>query len=55
MTLFNDFEVYLPCATIVDICLDTFCLFLTWPLTASPFCSPLRKENQVSLLRLLLS
>ena len=41
LTLFDDFWRLLPCAKIVEQCRKTFWHFLTWPLSASPFCNPL--------------
>ena len=41
MTLFDDFWLFLPCAKNVEMIFDTFWRFLTWPLSAGPFCGPL--------------
>ena len=53
LTLFDDFSRFLPCAKDVEKCrkyfwhfmtlFDTFSRFLTRPLSAGPFCGPLKK------------
>ena len=40
LALFDDFWCFWPCAKRGISCLDAFWWFLTWPLSAGPFCNP---------------